>query len=82
MTKLIDCNTHYQKELLIDAANALRNGQLVLFPTEAIYGIGANGLDEVAVSNIFKAKNRAQDNPLILHVANREMVDRIACSNT
>ena len=61
-----------------EAGNFIRNGKLVIFPTETVYGIGANGLDAEAVKNIFIAKGRAQDNPLILHVSDFEMVDLIA----
>ena len=51
------------------AAKILREGGLVAIPTETVYGLGANGLDENAVAKIFIAKGRPQDNPLILHVA-------------
>ena len=51
------------------AAQLIRQGQLVAIPTETVYGLGANGLDEEAVVKIFEAKGRPQDNPLILHVA-------------
>lgn len=51
------------------AADILKNGGLVAIPTETVYGLGANGLDEAAVADIFLAKGRPQDNPLILHVA-------------
>ncbi len=51
------------------AADILKNGGLVALPTETVYGLGANGLDENAVAKIFAAKGRPQDNPLILHVA-------------
>ena len=51
------------------AADILKNGGLVAIPTETVYGLGANGLDEAAVAKIFEAKGRPQDNPLILHVA-------------
>ena len=44
-------------------------GQLVAIPTETVYGLGANGLDEEAVARIFEAKGRPQDNPLILHIS-------------
>ncbi|MDR1101513.1 MAG: threonylcarbamoyl-AMP synthase [Clostridiales bacterium] len=47
----------------------IREGKLVAFPTETVYGLGANGLDEGAVARIFAAKGRPGDNPLILHVA-------------
>lgn len=51
------------------AADIIRKGGLVAIPTETVYGLGANGLDEQAVIKIFEAKGRPQDNPLILHVA-------------
>ena len=52
------------------AAQIIKDGGLVAIPTETVYGLGANGLDEAAVAKIFVAKGRPQDNPLILHVAN------------
>ncbi len=51
------------------AADIIRSGGLVALPTETVYGLGANGLEEGAVAKIFQAKGRPQDNPLILHVA-------------
>ncbi len=51
------------------AAEIIRAGGLVAIPTETVYGLGANGLDEAAVRKIFEAKGRPQDNPLILHIA-------------
>ncbi len=51
------------------AADIIRSGGLVALPTETVYGLGANGLDEKAVAKIFEAKGRPQDNPLILHLA-------------
>ena len=51
------------------AADIIKNGGLVAIPTETVYGLGANGLDEKAVAQIFEVKGRPQDNPLILHVA-------------
>ena len=50
------------------AAQILRSGGLVGIPTETVYGLGANGLDRLAVRSIFQAKGRPQDNPLILHI--------------
>ena len=50
------------------AAELIKNGELVAIPTETVYGLGANGLDELAVAKIFEAKGRPQDNPLILHI--------------
>ena len=54
------------------AGRILREGGLVAFPTETVYGLGANGLDATAVSKIFQAKGRPADNPLILHIADRD----------
>ncbi len=63
-----------EKELIEQAAELIRNGKLVAFPTETVYGLGANGLDKEAASRIFVAKGRPQDNPLILHVSSIEEV--------
>ncbi|GJQ14821.1 hypothetical protein GpartN1_g6612.t1 [Galdieria partita] len=58
------------KELdVYEAAQALKSGKLVAFPTETVYGLGANALDEQAVLRVFEAKGRPQDNPLIVHIA-------------
>ena len=57
------------------AAGIIRSGGLVAIPTETVYGLGANGLDENAVKKIFEAKGRPQDNPLILHVAQPEQME-------
>lgn len=78
MTKYLDLKEEYQKEKLTLAAKEIKEGNLVLFPTETVYGIGANGLDSKAVKKIFLAKGRASDNPLILHVSSIKMVDSIA----
>lgn len=51
------------------AAELLRQGELVVFPTETVYGLGANALDAEAVKKIFQAKGRPTDNPLIIHIA-------------
>lgn len=56
------------------AANIIRQGGIVLFPTETVYGIGANALNDDAVKKIFVAKGRAQDNPLILHISDKRML--------
>ncbi len=58
--------------------NLIRNGELVIFPTETVYGIGANALDPVAVGKIFIAKGRPSDNPLIVHLADRRKISEVA----
>lgn len=55
------------------AGEVIRDGGLVVFPTETVYGLGANGLDEEAVKKIFEAKGRPQDNPLIIHVSDYDI---------
>lgn len=62
--------------------NLIKNGELVIFPTETVYGIGANALDAEAVGKIFIAKGRPSDNPLIVHVANKEEIENIATDIT
>ena len=56
-------------EALADAGELIRAGQLVGFPTETVYGLGANALDEAAVGRVFEAKGRPGDNPLIVHIS-------------
>ena len=59
---------------LKEAAELLAAGQLVAFPTETVYGLGANALDEKAVRSIFEAKGRPADNPLIVHIYDRSQL--------
>lgn len=63
------------------AAEIIKSGGLVAFPTETVYGLGANALDPSAVARIFSAKGRPQDNPLILHVASIKEVSKYAEMN-
>ena len=58
------------------AAELIQKGELVAIPTETVYGLGANGLDEAAVARIFEAKGRPQDNSLILHISAPEEMER------
>ena len=60
------------------AANVIRKGGLVAFPTETVYGLGANALDSEAVTSIFKAKERPADNPVIVHIASKKDLYRLA----
>ena len=62
------------------AAEVLRGGGLVAFPTETVYGLGADALDENAVKKIFEAKGRPSDNPLIVHIAGKEDVYGLAAN--
>lgn len=55
-------------------AQILKSGETVIFPTETVYGLGANALDEDAVSKIYEAKGRPSDNPLIVHISDTEQI--------
>jgi L-threonylcarbamoyladenylate synthase len=59
------------------AADILKSGEVLAFPTETVYGLGANALDEEAVNKIFNAKGRPSDNPLIVHVSSVEMAEEL-----
>lgn len=73
MTRIVDA-----KDGIDEGARILREGGLVVFPTETVYGLGANAFDEKAVEKIFKAKGRPQDNPLIVHISSLEQVKELA----
>ena len=72
-TKILSASTPGTAEA---AAQILREGGLVAIPTETVYGLAANGLDEKAVAEIFVVKGRPQDNPLILHLWGAEQIDQ------
>ena len=75
MTKIIS-----EKDLAV-AKEELDKGNLIIFPTETVYGLGANALDDVAVSKIFDVKKRAKNNPLIVHLKNKEEIEKYAIIN-
>lgn len=64
--------------IIAGAADLIRAGKLVAMPTETVYGLAANALDETAVRGIFNAKGRPSTNPLIVHVEDKESVKRVA----
>ena len=64
-----------------EAAELLYTGELVSLPTETVYGLGANALDDTAVAKIFTAKNRPSFNPLIVHVPDIATAKRYATFN-
>jgi L-threonylcarbamoyladenylate synthase len=66
------------RAVLEEAGRIIRDGGLVVFPTETVYGIGANGLDAAACRSIYTAKGRPSDNPLILTVPDKEAVKKVA----
>src|SRR5579871_4618837 len=73
---LIDA-TSPEAEILAEAARVMQRGGLVAFPTETVYGLGANALDAVAVARIFEAKGRPANNPLIVHIADASQVQQV-----
>ena len=64
-TKIVSAS----KKNIEKAARLIKKGELVVFPTETVYGLGANALDSKAIAKIFKAKKRPKNNPLIVHLA-------------
>ena len=66
------------RAVLLKAAELLRAGEVVGFPTETVYGLGANGMNEDASQKIYEAKGRPSDNPLILHIAEFDQLEGIA----
>lgn len=74
-TKYIDLRKKIDDEKLKEVAKEIKKGNLIIFPTETVYGVGANGLNEKAIKKIYIAKGRESDNPLILHISKKEMLD-------
>ena len=79
MTEIIGVNpVNPEMELIKRAADAIRSGGTVAFPTETVYGIGANAFDNAACMKIFKAKGRPVDNPLIVHIVSMQQLHDVA----
>lgn len=77
-TKLLHIDRKsFEAEQLDEACELLRQGELVAFPTETVYGLGGNALDENASARIYAAKGRPSDNPLIVHIADVHDLDVI-----
>ncbi len=76
-TKMIDMTVAIDREGIEQAGEILKSGGLVAFPTETVYGLGANALDEQASAKIYQAKGRPSDNPLIVHIADMKALDKI-----
>ena len=70
---------NYEKSIS-RAAQILRDGGIVAIPTETVYGLAASAYDENAISKVFSAKGRPQDNPLIVHISSMDMLEEIACN--
>lgn len=82
ITKIIQTDgTQINNDALLLSAKTLREGGLVVFPTETVYGLGGDGTNEFAAQKIYTAKGRPSDNPLILHVAAPEQAEAYAQTN-
>ncbi|MGC8924010.1 MAG: L-threonylcarbamoyladenylate synthase [Candidatus Micrarchaeia archaeon] len=68
----------FTKRELKDAADLIRKGELVAFPTETVYGLGADAFNPYAIKKIFEVKDRPSDNPLIVHIASKKQLYKIA----
>ncbi|MGN9019057.1 L-threonylcarbamoyladenylate synthase [Lachnospiraceae bacterium HCP1S3_C3] len=74
----IDVN-NIDREVMEEASQVLNRGGMVAFPTETVYGLGADALDEKASAKIYAAKGRPSDNPLIVHISDIEQLDKLVC---
>lgn len=79
-TELLNATQFNPSNAIERAAALLRDGLLVAFPTETVYGLGADAINVRAIESVFRAKGRPQDNPLIVHVRDMEWIER--CSVT
>lgn len=75
ITETGDINDIYPQ--IKEAAMLLANNQVVAFPTETVYGLGANAYSEEAVAKIYSAKGRPSDNPLIVHIAEKQQLNKL-----
>lgn len=78
MEQYINMKNNLNYDKLKEPAQIIKNGGIVIFPTETVYGIGTNGLDENAIKKLYEVKQRPLNKPISLLVNNIEMVDKIA----
>lgn len=76
--KILNWKKEIKSDELDEVAKCVANGGLIIFPTETVYGIGTNATLKDSVDNIFKAKGRANDNPLIVHLADISQIEKYA----
>ena len=81
LTALLNGDSSISPDIFQKAGEIIRSGGLVAFPTETVYGLGANALDAEAVKKIYLAKGRPSDNPLILHVSSLAMAESVVDVN-
>lgn len=78
ITEIIEINSTTQKEEIVRVSQILKSGGVVAIPTETVYGLAASARDNAAIDKVFEAKGRPQDNPLIVHIANMDMLEDVA----
>lgn len=76
-TKIFKITKENSEKVLTKASLIIKNGGLVVFPTETVYGLGANIFNEKALKNIFIAKGRPADNPIIIHISKKEQIKKL-----
>lgn len=79
ITKIVKIDDTNEESVIKEAGEILKNGGLVAFPTETVYGLGGDALKEDAARRIYSAKGRPSDNPLIVHIADIGALDELAC---
>lgn len=79
ITKMLDAIRDYDNSVK-SASEILKQGGIVAVPTETVYGLAASAYDDNAISAVFAAKGRPQDNPLIVHISNLDMLNDVACN--
>lgn len=78
MQNFLDLKNNQDEPAIKEAAQIIKNGGIVVFPTETVYGIGANALDETAIEKLYEVKDRPLNKPISLLVNSMEMVEKIA----
>src|SRR6266576_4243296 len=80
-TEIIEVNAKYPEPTVIErAAKLLHEGEIVVFPTETVYGLGADAFQPAALERIFAAKGRPFSDPLIVHIAEKESLELLTTS--
>ena len=73
---------HIDEEAIQEAGQILKDGGLVAFPTETVYGLGGDALNAESSAKIYAAKGRPSDNPLIVHIADTKALEELSCDVT
>ena len=82
MGKVYSCNNAENIKIAVtECVKTLNNGGLAVFPTETVYGIGADAFNEEAILSLYNKKQRPFDKPLLMHISSLEMAEEIACLN-